>query len=135
MNATSADGCAEGSLDLNEHLVEHREATFFVRVQGESMNGAGFHDGDLLVVDRAIEAADGDMVVATADGALTLKRLSRQGGRMRLLPETPHCRPIGFAEEEELTVWGVVTSVVHRLRRDAGAGARGAARSGERLTS
>ncbi len=111
-----AEDYVEGSLDLNEHLIEHREATFFVRVKGQSMTGAGIADGDLLVVDRSLEAGDGDIVVAVVDGELTVKRLSRRGGRVRLLAEHPGFAPIEFKDGQELTVWGVVTSIVRRIR-------------------
>lgn len=112
-----AEDHVDGSLDLNEHLIEHRESTFFIRVQGQSMTGAGINDGDLLVVDRALEAADGDIVVAMVDGELTLKRLHKRNGHVRLLPENPCFNPIEFADGQELTIWGVATSVVHSLRR------------------
>lgn len=112
-----AEDRVDGCLDLNEHLVEHRESTFFIRVQGQSMTGSGIHDGDLLVVDRALEAADGDIVVARVDGEMTLKRFCKRNGHVRLLPENPCFRPIEFADGQELTIWGVATSVVHSLRR------------------
>ena len=108
---------ADGCLDLNEHLVEHPESTFFIRVHSESMAGSGIHDGDLLVVDRALEAADGDLVVAMVDGGLTLKRLYRRNGHVRLLPENPCQHPTELADDPELSIWGVATSVVHSLRR------------------
>lgn len=111
-----SDASADNSLDLNEHLVAHREATFFIRVHSESMAGAGIHDGDLLVVDRALEPADGDLVVAEEDGGLTLKRLSKRNGHVRLLPENPCHRPDVVADDPVLSVWGVATSVVHRLK-------------------
>ena len=113
---SAAEDYVEGSLDLNEHLIEHREATFFVRVKGQSMTGAGIADGDLLVVDRSLEAGDGDIVVAVVDGELTVKRLSRRGGRVRLLAEHPGYAPIEFKDGQELTVWGVVTGIVRRMR-------------------
>ena len=81
------------------------------------MTGAGIEDGDLLVVDRALEAADGDIVVAMVDNELTLKRLQKRNGQVRLLPENPCFRPIEFADGQELSIWGVATSVVHSLRR------------------
>lgn len=111
-----SDASADNSLDLNEHLVAHREATFFIRVHSESMAGAGIHDGDLLVVDRALEPADGDLVVAEGDGGLTLKRLSRRNGHVRLLPENPCQHPAAPVGDPELSIWGVATSVVHRLK-------------------
>lgn len=112
----AAEDHVDGSLDLNEHLIEHREATFFIRVQGQSMTGAGIQDGDLLVVDRALEAADGDIVVAMVDGEMTLKRLYKRNGHVRLLPENPCFHPIELADGQELSIWGVATSVVHRLK-------------------
>ena len=115
--ATPAEDRVDGCLDLNEHLVEHRESTFYIRVQGQSMTGAGINDGDLLVVDRALEAADGNIVVAMVDGELTLKRLHKRNGHVRLLPENPCFRPVEFEDGQELTIWGVATSVVHFLRR------------------
>lgn len=110
-----AEDYVEGSLDLNEHLIQHKEATFFVRVRGDSMAGAGIRNGDLLVVDRAKEASDGDIVIAVVDGELTVKRLYRRGGHLRLLPENPCYHPIEFKEGQELVVWGVVTSFIHRF--------------------
>jgi DNA polymerase V len=112
----AAEDHIDGCLDLNEHLVEHRESTYFIRVQGQSMSGAGIQDGDLLVVDRALEARDGDIVVALVDHELTLKRLFKRNGQVRLLPENPCFRPIELADGQELSVWGVATSVVHRLK-------------------
>lgn len=114
--ATPAGERADGSLDLNAHLVAHREATFLIRVHNESMAGAGIHDGDLLVVDRVLDPCDGDIVVAMVDGALALKRLSRRNGQVRLLPENPCHRPGILADDPELSIWGVATSVVHRLK-------------------
>ncbi len=111
-----ADDYVEGSLDLNEHLVAHREATFFLRVQGHSMSGAGISDGDLLVVDRALEAGHGDIVVAVVDGELTVKRLWRRGARVRLVAENPAYAPIELKDGQELAVWGVVTAIVRRVR-------------------
>lgn len=111
-----AEDYVEGTLDLNEHLIAHREATFFMRVKGHSMAGAGIADGDLLVVDRALEAGDGDIVVAVLDGELTVKRLWRRGGRVRLVAENPAFDPIELKDGQELVVWGVVTSLIRRVR-------------------
>ncbi|MCG3146447.1 MAG: Protein UmuD [Gammaproteobacteria bacterium] len=111
-----AEDYVEGSLDLNEHLIAHREATFFMRVQGHSMTGAGIQDGDLLVVDRSLEAGHGDIVVAVVDGELTVKRLWRRGGRVRLLAENPAYAPIDLKDGQELAVWGVVTNIIRSVR-------------------
>jgi DNA polymerase V len=108
-----ADDDLEGTLDLNEHLVRHPAATFFLRVQGDSMSGAGIHDGDLLVVDRAREVKSGAIVVAAVNGELTLKRLKLDGERVWLLPENPDFAPLEIRDGMALVVWGVVAHTVH----------------------
>lgn len=110
-----ADDYLEGALDLNEHLIAHPSATFFVRVSGDSMIGAGIHPDDILVVDRSLEASSGRIVVVALDGELTVKRLHIGPEGIRLLPENPAYAPIPIQEETGLHVWGVVTSVIHRL--------------------
>jgi DNA polymerase V len=107
-----ADDHLEGPIDLNAHLVAHPAATFVVRVEGDSMTGAGIRDGDLLVVDRSREAQSGSIVVAVVDGELTLKRLrfGRQG--VRLEPENPAYKPIVVRENAELVIWGVVAHAI-----------------------
>ena len=107
-----ADDHLEAPLDLNEHLVKHPAATFVVRVDGDSMIGAGICDGDLLVVDRSLEASSGSIVVAVVDGELTVKRLWTRGRRVRLLAENPAYKPIEIGEGAELVVWGVVAHVI-----------------------
>ena len=72
-----ADDFIERPLDLNEQLVSNPIATFFVRASGNSMDGAGIHDGDLLVVDRSVTPAHGKVVIAVVDGGLTVKRLTK----------------------------------------------------------
>ena len=110
-----ADDYLEGKLDLNRHLIKHPAATFFVRVTGDSMIGAGIHSGDLLVVDRSLEAADKNVVVAVLDGDLTVKRLFKQNGVLRLLPENLNYQPIEITAQQTIEIWGVVTSVIHSL--------------------
>ena len=110
-----ADDYLEGRLDLNEHLIRHPAATFFVRAAGDSMTGAGIHHGDILIVDRALEAKDGAVVIAVLDGELTVKRLARSGARGYLMPDNSRYAPIELGDETEVTVWGVVTHVIHAL--------------------
>ena len=110
-----ADDYVEDRLDLNELLIQHQEATYFLRVTGDSMVGAGIHPGDLLVVDRAIPAQDGHVVVAAVNGELTVKRLRQVGGMPELHPENPAYPVIRFKEGQELRIWGVVTSTVHSV--------------------
>lgn len=111
-----AEDYAEGKLDLNQYIVEHEAATFYIRVQGHSMTGAGILDGDVIAVDRALEPRHGDIVLAVIDGELTVKEFCKKKGRVRLLPRNPDFEPIEFKEGQELTIWGVVTGVVRKLR-------------------
>ena len=111
-----ADDYVESQLSLDEHFVPHPEATFFLRVQGDSMVGAGIHDGDLLIVDKALEPRHGSIVIAEVHGELTVKKLYRKNGEIALLAENPAYRPIPVNEESQLVIWGVVTEVVHTLR-------------------
>ena len=110
-----ADDYVARTLDLNEHLIAHQEATFLLRAKGHSMSGAGIQDGDLLVVDRSLNPAHRAVVIAVVDGEFTVKRLDKRGGCVRLLPENPEFSPIEFKDGQELQIWGVVTSVIHRL--------------------
>jgi DNA polymerase V len=110
-----ADDYIARRLDLNEHLIRHPAATFFVRVAGDSMTGAGINDGDILVVDRSLEPADGKVVIAVVDGELVVKRLRRRGDDWLLLAESEGYPPIRAGEDGEFEVWGVVTSVIHSL--------------------
>ena len=110
-----ADDYIEGGLDLNEHLIKHKAATFFVRVSGDSMTGAGIHDGDLLIVDRAIEAQDKSVVIAVVNGEFTVKRIKKDHERVWLLPENEKYKPMELKEGSELEIWGVVTNVIHKL--------------------
>ena len=111
-----ADDHMENRLDLNEHLIHHPAATFFVFAAGGSMTGAGIHPGDLLVVDRSLEAADGDVVVAVLDGEFCVKRLRIRQGRPLLCPEAEGYQPIEVGEDARFEIWGVVTNVVHSFR-------------------
>ena len=108
-----ADDYIESRLDLNEYLVRHKEATFFLRVKGDSMAGANIHDGSLLIVDRAAEPRHGDIVVAVVNGELTVKRLYRRDGLVKLLAESESYPEILIKPESDLVVWGVVQHVVH----------------------
>lgn len=109
-----AEDYIDKRLDLNEHLVRHPAATFFVRADGDSMRDAGVASGDILVVDRAVEARDGHIVVAALDGELTVKRLRRQNGRLYLAPENPDYAAVEVSPEASFEVWGVVTYIIHK---------------------
>ena len=110
-----ADDYVADTRDLNEHLMPRKEASFLLRAKGDSMLGAGIHDGDILVIDRSLTPANGKVVIATVDGQFTVKRLEKKRGKIRLLPANPDFEPIEFKDEQELQIWGVVTNVIHGL--------------------
>lgn len=113
-----ADDFSVKRQDLNELLVTHPAATFFWRVRGTSMAGAGIADGDILVVNRALSPAHGDIVVAEVDNDFTVKYLYRRNGRVKLRAADPTFPDIVFehAEDQRLTVVGVVTATIKRFR-------------------
>ena len=104
----------EDTLDLNTHLIHHKEATFFVKAQGESMIGAGIQQGDILIVDKSLNAKSGKIVIAVVDGEFTVKRLHKYKGNITLKAENPDFEDIKIKGDDELIIWGVVTSVIHQ---------------------
>jgi DNA polymerase V len=102
----------ETPIDLNSHIIEHPSATFFVRVEGDSMIGAHIPAGALLVVDRSLTAKNGSIVLAVINGEFTVKRLEKRLGKLRLLPENPKFHPIDITEEMQCEIWGVVRAIV-----------------------
>ncbi|MBN1863532.1 MAG: translesion error-prone DNA polymerase V autoproteolytic subunit [Victivallales bacterium] len=122
-----AEGYMEGGLDLNEHVVRHPTSTFFIRVRGDSMLGAGIFSGDLLVVDRSLTASDGSIVLAVLDGEFTVKRLRRSGGAVELVAENPDFSGCVDLSCADFRVWGVVTHSIRSFvpRRSVGGGRDG----------
>ena len=104
----------ENSLDLNELMIKHPSSTFFVRVQGESMRGAGIFSGDILVVDRSLEAANGKIIVAIINGEFTVKRLVLGHESIHLVPANASYPVINVHPDQDFQVWGVVTYVIHK---------------------
>ena len=109
-----ADDHLEDALDLNTHLIHHKEATFFVKAQGDSMLGAGIQQGDILIVDKSLSAKSGKIVIAVVDGEFTVKRLHKYKGNITLKAENPEFQDIKIGGTDELIIWGVVTSVIHQ---------------------
>lgn len=105
----------ENVLDLGNYLVQNPASTFMVRVTGESMIGAGIFPGDLLIVDRSIRAADGDVIIACVDGAFLVKRLVFNSGKIELHPENKNFKTVVLDDDSNLKVWGVVKNVIHRV--------------------
>jgi DNA polymerase V len=110
-----ADDYIEGQLDLNEYLVPHPSATFYVRVTGESMTGAGILPDDILIVDRSLDAIHDSIVIAVVNNELTVKRLYKRNGQIELRPENPAYPVIQLGKEMELIIWGVVSGVTRKL--------------------
>jgi DNA polymerase V len=113
--ACSAADYEEDKLDLNKYLIKHPAATFFVRVTGDSMMGAGIHSDDLLVVDRSLEPKDKSVVIAVIDGELTVKRIRIGNKKITLQPENENYSVQQITEDTDFQVWGVVTNVIHAL--------------------
>jgi DNA polymerase V len=115
---SSAENYAEKSLDLNELVVRNPSATFFIRVQGNSMENAGIKNNDILVVDRAVQAADNKIVIARINDELTVKRIRKVGDHLFLMPDAADAteyKPIKITDDMDFEVWGVVTFVIHHI--------------------
>jgi len=110
-----AEQYQEQALDLNELLVRRPAATFFVKVQGDSMTGAGIRDGDLLVVDRSLRPASGDVIIACVDGEFTVKTYRRDANGTRLEPANPAYPVIHMRSGRQLDYFGKVTACIHRF--------------------
>jgi len=104
----------EENLDLNEYLIAHPSATYFVRVEGLSMVGAGIFSGDILIVDRSLEPAHKKIVIAIVDGELTVKRLWQENNKWYLMPENPDFPMTEITRDMEFTIWGVVVYALHK---------------------
>ena len=111
-----ASDYTEKGLDLNELCITRPAATYFVRAQGESMIEAGIFHGDVLVVDRSLTARHGDIVIAEFHGELTVKKLELRP-QLRLVPMNREHEPVDVPEGAELEIFGVVTTVIHSLRK------------------
>lgn len=111
-----ADDCIKDRLDVNQLLVSSWSATFFLRAKGDSMIGAGIHDGDIVVVDRSVQPDDRSVVVAVVDSEVIVRRLIKRGASVELHADKPEYTPLRFQDGSELTIWGVVTSSVHEVK-------------------
>lgn len=105
------------SIDLNNELVKHPAATFFGRVSGDSMIEEGIEDGDILVIDKSLEPINGDLAVCCVDGEFTLKRISIEKNRIKLMPSNSAYPPIVVTAENQFAIWGIVTYTIKKNRR------------------
>ena len=110
-----AEDYIDRALDLNELLIAHPAATFFVRVSGDSMTGAGIFPDDILIVDKALTPSTNKIVIARINDEFTVKRLVKEVDRVILYPENDQYEPMVITAEMDFEVWGVVTCVIHRV--------------------
>lgn len=111
-----AEDYIEKKLDLNELLIKHEAATFYVRVEGDSMINAGINSNDILIVDRSIEPQSGKIVVAILNGEFTVKRFVKNEKQIILRPENTKYKDIVIGNDSSFEIWGVVTFVIHEAK-------------------
>ncbi len=110
-----AEDFKEIRISLDRELVKNKEATFYARVSGDSMVGAGLDDGDLLVIDRSKNPENGKIAICLVDGEFTVKRIKKDKNKLYLMPENKKYKPIELKEENELIIWGVVEYVIKKI--------------------
>lgn len=102
---------------LQEQLINNKSSTFYLRVNGDAMVGAGISNGDVVIVDRSAKAASGKVVIASLNGEMLIRRLERSFNKIRLVPDTTRLSAIDVdISGAEFSVWGVVIYVIHALR-------------------
>ena len=109
-----AEDHADLSLDLNEHLIQHPSATFYVYARGDSMINSGIYDGDLLIVDRALNPELKSIVIAIIDGEFTVKKIKKNNNVLYLVPDNSSYKPIKITKDMNFEIWGVVTHAIHK---------------------
>ena len=110
-----ADDFKEIRISLDRELVKNKEATFYARVDGDSMIGAGLEDGDLLVIDKSLDPENGRKAICLIDGDFTVKRIKKEKNKLYLMPENKKYKPIELKEESELIIWGIVEYVIKKV--------------------
>lgn len=111
-----ADDYIDKKLDLNELLIKHPAATFYVRVNGDSMIDAHIFDGDILIIDKSQQPQSGSIVIAALNGEFTVKRLEiTPDGIMKLVPENPSFQSVTITTEDDFSIFGLVTHVIHKV--------------------
>lgn len=107
-----AEDFKEGSIDLNKVLIKNPAATYYAKVNGVSMTEMGIDEGDLLIIDKSLEATDGAIAICVLDGEFTVKMLKIQDDKITLVPGNPKFKPIEIQPETDFMVWGIVVHVV-----------------------
>ncbi|MCQ2272650.1 MAG: translesion error-prone DNA polymerase V autoproteolytic subunit [Bacteroidales bacterium] len=112
-----AEDYLENGIDLNKELIRHPSTTFFGRVKGDSMCGAGIYEDDILVIDKSLDARNDDIAVCFIDGEFTLKRIRKEKDAVLLIPANEKYKPITVTADNDFIIWGIVTSIVRKIRR------------------
>ena len=110
-----ADDFKEIRISLDRELVKNKESTFYARVSGNSMEGAGLSDGDMLVIDRSLNPENNKVAICYLDGEFTVKRIIKREGKVFLKPENKNYEEIELNEDNELIIWGIVIYVIKRI--------------------
>ena len=104
------------SLDLNEYLIKHPAATFYIYAKGHSMNDVGIYDGDVMIVDRSLDVKSKDIVIAVINGEFTVKRIFIKNNKTYLIPENKKFSPVLIQIDMDFQIWGVVTHTIHAFK-------------------
>tara|TARA_X000000368_G_scaffold39944_1_gene28969 strand:+ start:78 stop:509 length:432 start_codon:yes stop_codon:yes gene_type:complete len=110
-----ANDFKEIRISLDKELVKNEDATFYARVSGDSMIGAGLDDGDLIVIDKSLNPENGKIAVCFIDGEFTVKRIKKDKNKLYLIPENKKYKPIELKEENQLIIWGIVEYVIKKV--------------------
>ena len=111
-----ADDHMDISLDLNEYLIKHPSATFYIHVKGDSMINDGLYSGDIMIVDRSLSPRSKDVVIAVLDGEFTVKRIYKKNNQIYLVPSNKKYESIAIKKDMDFQIWGVVTHAIHHFR-------------------
>lgn len=111
-----AEDYAELKIDLNKELIRNRDATFFARIKGKSMEDIGLQEGDILIIDRSLQPEDGKIAVCYLDGGFTVKRIKTEKDKCWLMPENKEFEPILVTKDNEFVVWGIVTYIIKKVQ-------------------
>ena len=111
-----ADDFKEIRISLDKELVKNKEATFYARVSGNSMENAGLSDGDLIVIDRSLNPENNKIAVCFIEGDFTVKRIIQKDGKLFLKPENKNYKKITIKKEDQLIIWGIVTYVIKKIK-------------------
>ena len=114
--SSPSENFSESSISLDEYLIKHPAATFLAYASGDSMANVGIYDGDLLIIDRSLDAISGDVVIGVFNGELIVRKLLIIKGKPYLSSSDKECRSILIALDAEFEIWGVVTASIKKFK-------------------